>query len=622
MVRLIFSRGISALTLILIVNCLNPHLSGQVLEQDSLALVCLYDSTNGSTWWKNDNWLEGPVSTWYGVEVTGNRVTKINLYYNNLRGIIPHAIGNLTGLKAIFLNDNHWGGELPPEIGMLVNLENLDISFHKIDLPKNTLTGQIPPEIGNMASLRYLDLSYNRLQGAIPAEIGNLVNLEYLELSDNKLSGPIPAEIGKLANLVRLNLHGNERLKGRIPPEIGNLKNLRTLNLSGNLLTGPIPIELTTMDNLGSLILYINQLSGPIPPEIGNMANLQVLMLYNNQLSGPIPPEVGQLTGLKTLYLSYNQLEGPIPPEIGNLSRLTFLSLYHNNISGEIPTEIGNLTNLTRLYLTTNELSGSIPSSICQLAKLISLGLADNGFTGAVPEAITALTNLEIFDLDHNQLDDLPDISSISSLAILNINDNRFTFEDIEPHVGVQNFRYVPQEQVGEPIDTTVHASSDFTLAVTVEGSANQYEWRKNTVPIPGATSASYTINSIKPEDGGTYVCRITNSIADKLTLKSKQLILRVIPGEYAIHPNFPNPFNISTTIPFDLPEAIAANILIYDLTGKEIAHLTSEVFDAGYHSVYWDGRRTNGETLPSGIYIARLVTPGYSKAIKMVLLK
>ena len=43
---------------------------------------------------------------------------------------------------------------------------------------------------------------------------------------------------------------------------------------------------------------------------------------------------------------------------------------------------------------------------------------------------------------------------------------------------------------------------------------------------------------------------------------------------------------------------------------------------EAGYHQLVWNGRDNAGRSTPSGIYIARLVTPGYHKAIKMVLLK
>jgi len=52
--------------------------------QDSLALVDLYNSTNGSAWINHTNWLTGPVSSWYGISVTGSRVITINFITNNM----------------------------------------------------------------------------------------------------------------------------------------------------------------------------------------------------------------------------------------------------------------------------------------------------------------------------------------------------------------------------------------------------------------------------------------------------------------------------------------------------------------------------------------------------------
>ena len=69
-----------------------------VSELDSLALVALYNSTNGSSWTDNNNWLTGPVYTWTRVEVFGGFVSSIKLFSNNLKGSLPSEIGNLANL--------------------------------------------------------------------------------------------------------------------------------------------------------------------------------------------------------------------------------------------------------------------------------------------------------------------------------------------------------------------------------------------------------------------------------------------------------------------------------------------------------------------------------------------
>ena len=94
------------------------------------------------------------------------------------------------------------------------------------------------------------------------------------------------------------------------------------------------------------------------------------------------------------------------------------------------------------------------------------------------------------------------------------------------------------------------------------------------------------------------------------------------IPGEYQLEQNYPNPFNPSTTVRFGLPERTQARVTIYDLRGREVNRLADQWLEPGWHAIAWAGRDRHGQELPSGIYIARLVTPEYSKSIKMLLLK
>jgi hypothetical protein len=87
--------------------------------------------------------------------------------------------------------------------------------------------------------------------------------------------------------------------------------------------------------------------------------------------------------------------------------------------------------------------------------------------------------------------------------------------------------------------------------------------------------------------------------------------------------PNRPNPFNPSTEIIFSLAQPGAVTLTIHDLAGRRVATLLAAVQrPAGEQSVRWDGCDAAGHTLPSGVYLARLVSPESVVSRKLTLLK
>ena len=312
----------------------------QVNTQDSLALVALYNSTNGASWTTNSNWLSGPVSSWYGITLNGNRVSQINLDGNNLNGTIPSSIGNISQLNILSLGNNLLSGSIPTSIGSLSNLNYLVLSI-------NGLTGSIPSSLGNLTNLAGLDLSYNQLSDSIPSSLGNLTNIsQFFYLNDNQLTDSIPSSLGNLTNLTDLEL-GDNQLSGSIPTSFGNLSSLNYLEIYNNDLSGSIPSSLGNLSsNLMELSLYMNQLTGSIPSTFSNLSSLQQLNLDNNQLSGSIPAFLGSLPSLTGLGLSHNQFSGQLPYSLGN-GNFSFLSLNNNLLSGPVPTSFINLVNST-----------------------------------------------------------------------------------------------------------------------------------------------------------------------------------------------------------------------------------------------------------------------------------
>ena len=85
---------------------------------------------------------------------------------------------------------------------------------------------------------------------------------------------------------------------------------------------------------------------------------------------------------------------------------------------------------------------------------------------------------------------------------------------------------------------------------------------------------------------------------------------------------NYPNPFNPTTTIAFDLAEGGAVNLRIYNLKGQLVKTLFSGDKQAGRHNIVWDGRDQHNRPVASGVYLYRLDTKGYSQSRKMLMMK
>lgn len=402
-------------------------------EADSLALVDLYNNTNGNNWNRNDHWLTDNVYSWEGVkELDANgQISWLDLSDNNMDGELPSSFSDLTALSVINFNNN---SKLTGEIFSLIvgfddllQIEGNDCDFY----------GEIPSGIGNHTNLNYIAMWENRLEGELPSEIGNLTSLTELRLEGNNFTGNIPSEMGDLSNLYRLNLNINS-FTGQIPSTLGNLANLEILSLWGNSLTGGIPEELGNLAALTDLELFQNDLTGSIPPELGNLTQLWRLDLHSNQLSGSIPSELGNLNNLEVLDLSSNSFSGQIPSELGNLSALVELILWDNQFTGGIPESLGDITSLIELNIGNPGLGGSIPASLGQLENLEYLRLNSADLTGSIPPELGNLSNLQSLYLYDNDLSGtIPvELANLMELRLLYLFSNENLSGALPPELG------------------------------------------------------------------------------------------------------------------------------------------------------------------------------------------
>ena len=269
----------------------------QVNQQDSLALVAIYNATEGEQWKRKAKWLSSnPVSDWFGITVTGNRVSGLSLSDNNLSGKLPDVLGNLTALT------------------------NLDLSI-------NRLTGVIPATIGNLTALQSLSFAVNELEGGLPSSMVTCVALTQIALHRNNFSGEFPSVLTQMIWLESILLDQND-FEGRIPSEINNLKELHTLAIIENNFSGEFP-SIASMQNLGALHIRGNDFTGDFETIFGTqpMPRLFYVTLDNNRLTGKLSANVFDPSKLRWFHARNNDFTS-----MGDFSQFSALQrLYCEN---------------------------------------------------------------------------------------------------------------------------------------------------------------------------------------------------------------------------------------------------------------------------------------------------
>ena len=97
---------------------------------------------------------------------------------------------------------------------------------------------------------------------------------------------------------------------------------------------------------------------------------------------------------------------------------------------------------------------------------------------------------------------------------------------------------------------------------------------------------------------------------------------LKPLPDRFSLEQNMPNPFNPSTVIGYELPEAGPVRLAVYNLLGQEVRVLVNETRDAGSFTATWDGTDALGRRVASGIYLYRIQAGSFSASRRMLLLK
>ncbi|XP_077226001.1 receptor kinase-like protein Xa21 [Tasmannia lanceolata] len=305
---------------------------------------------------------------------------------NQFSGPVPKNIGWAKNLLRCDLSYNYLGLGRADDlkfIASLTNCSNLNMLF----IQRNHFFGLFPNSLANLSThLYWLAIGENQISGNIPNQIGNLINLQNLGIYDTFITGSIPTSIGRLQNLQELYL-GNNSLSGKIPYNIGNITQLTHLDLIYNNLQGSMPLSLANCTKLLRLCLSRNNLTGTIPEQIIGLSSLSMeLSLSQNFLTGSLPSEVGNLKILEILDVSQNKLSGEIPSTLADYKSMRQLYMHGNTFRGDVSSVFTTLTSIEVLDLSYNNFSGKIPKYLEGFKFLQYLNLSFNNFEGEVPK--------------------------------------------------------------------------------------------------------------------------------------------------------------------------------------------------------------------------------------------
>ncbi len=202
-----------------------------------------------------------------------------------------------------------------------------------------------------------------------------------------------------------------------------------------------------------------------------------------------------------------------------------------------------------------------------------------------------------------------------------------FTLQ-VLPNQPPQIISFVP-EQTTFSSSHTVFTEFAITRAFDADGDSLKYLWLVNNQFC--STDSCYTLIPT-PQLGREVIIQAlvydqwdTVKIIWNLSIiitEAKSAISAELPREWSLRPNYPNPFNPTTTLVVEVPIREHVELLIYDLQGRSVKVLCNETLDPGCHFYIWDGRDESGSMQSSGIYLCVLRAGSYQQTMRIALVK
>ena len=520
----------------------------------------------------------------------------VNIPDTNLRNVIETTLRKAPG-ATITPADMERLTNLNGTNENITNLTGIEYATNLVNLVLiNTNITDLSP-LARLAKLHYLDLANNSISDISP--LAKLTRLGYLNLVDNSISDI--SLVAELPQLTYLNLDNNSI--SDISPIVANtrLGNGHEVYIRGNPLSDiSFNTHIPTLQSRGVIVTFDEIV---VPPKTVNIPDTNLRSAIEKALR-KAPGTAITVADMETLNALYALNEN-----ITNLTgleaaiNLTVLDLRDNPISDI--SLLAGLTNLTLLRLDSNSISDISP--FAELTKLTELYLQNNSISDLSPLVQnTGLGNGDEVNVKGNPLSPLSFNTYIPTLQSRGVT---IEFDDIvakpedvngDGSVNILDLGSVAAEFGNEGQNLAADVNGDGVVNIV------------DLVLVVGRLEGEAAAPSAQPQATFT-AAEVQGWLTDAKSLEIKdttmkrgimvleQLWLSLAPTETKLLPNYPNPFNPETWIPYRLADDAFVTLTIYDQTGQvvrtiDVGHQTAAFYENRSQAIYWDGRNETGE--------------------------
>lgn len=383
--------------------------------------------------------------------------------------------------------------------------------------------------------------------------------------------------------------------------------------------------------NTGSSELVIDSMNVSLETVTASIADDTVAAGDSVMLSLTFTPAMNvAYSGMFTLYSNAGENTLPVTGT-GILDVITIAEARVDEDGDYVPDKLGEVVKTTGIvttpnfgsdfsdfYMQDNEAGINIykPGEILNIAEgdeIVITGEIDqyNGKTEIIPDTIEILSQGNDLPAEL-QFEDIDDYDSKEGMLV-QMDDARLLEQDAWPEEG--NWASIDiYEKVGDENDTiTMFLDSETDLDGWTDHPVFDAEGVSEKFDLVGILS-QYDYS--EPYDSDYQI--IPRSTGDIRNIEDRiETQPGMIPDEFALRDNYPNPFNPTTHIAFDVPRKSDVSLRIYSIDGRLVKEMKYEKLKAGYHTYHF-----NASNLSSGIYLYRLKADGFTQVKKMTLIK